>query len=171
MGALRGRIEPVSRVRACFLYIVSINSSTVSWSNGRRVEGQMVEWPKVVWSSKSVILFGLISLFLSLWWWIRCKFCGYNSDTVQVVLERWGRSRTVHRGFTRMQLALPRRRRPRVARIGTQSALHPRSAIPRQFDWSLASSWYLRLTSTGLATALDLENVKLLGYDFAVLQN
>ena len=67
--------------------------------------------------------------------------------------------------------ALPRRCRPKVKRIGTNGALHSRSAIPRRFNRSLTSPRQFRLPSTGLAEALDLENLKLLGYYFAMLRD
>ena len=65
--------------------------------------------------------------------------------------------------------ALPRRCRPQVTQIGTHSAIHSRSAMHWRFNRSLTSSRYFRLPRTGLAKALDLENVKLFGYDFAML--
>ena len=64
--------------------------------------------------------------------------------------------------------ALPRRCRPQVTRIGTNGALHSRSAIPRRFNRGFASSRQFRLPSTELAKALEFVNVKLLGYDFAM---
>ena len=59
--------------------------------------------------------------------------------------------------------ALPRRCRPQDKRIGTHGALHSRSAIPRQFNRSLASCRYFRSPSTGFDKALDLKNANLFG--------
>ena len=65
--------------------------------------------------------------------------------------------------------ALQRRCRPQVTRIGIYGALHSRRAIPRWFNRSLTSSRYFRLPSTEPVNAPGLENVILLGYNFAVL--
>ena len=48
-------------------------------------------------------------------------------------------------------------------------ALHSQSAIPRRFNHSRALSRQFRLPSTGLAKAMDHENIELIGYDFAML--
>ena len=58
---------------------------------------------------------------------------------------------------------------PTNERIGTHGALHSRSAMPWRFNRCLTSSWQFRLPSTGLAKAMDPENVMLLGIDFAML--
>ena len=65
--------------------------------------------------------------------------------------------------------ALPRRCRPQVTRIGAHGALHSRSALLWRFNRSLAPSRQFRSPSTGLAEALDLGNLKPLGYDFLML--
>ena len=65
--------------------------------------------------------------------------------------------------------ALTRRFCPQVKRIGKHTALHSRSAIPWRFNRSKTSTRHFRLPSTGLIEALDLGNVELFEYDFAVL--
>ena len=70
---------------------------------GRRlkVEGRMVEGrvKKVI---LSLSLSGSLSPLLRIWF----KVCGNNADTVQVGLERWGRTSPAHRGIARMQLII-----------------------------------------------------------------
>ena len=54
-------------------------------------------------SGKKVILC-LSSSSLRIWF----KVCGNNADTVQVGLERWGRSNPAYRGNPRMQSSVAR---------------------------------------------------------------